>query len=312
MSVTVETFDLSASPQTSVTITPPSGTWMTDIIFQGVGMSASNSIRLTIDGITTATYRKQFFVRGTDGVTNSSDLDIGNLVSATGLAGHVMIFGMGLVAPTPYIVRPISIGDTVPAIAMGWERGVSARSTIEVFSSGGASMNAGGIWALHHIRNHELIDTFNFGSPNQATSHAFTGLNKWNSLVLLGDTLTSSGGLDSLELNLSDDNGSTWDIGASDYAFGRMKDTIEAHGNSGAFMSTANASNTNDFISYIENFRTPVPTTNIISPSAYTANTSPNNWAGYRNNTERHNGIRIKSSGAAEYQTGILYLIGAK
>ncbi len=296
------------TPVTNIVITPPEGTWMTEIIAYNLGMDSADLLKLTVGNVTTSTYLTQEHNAVSDDVGLDTFTFFQSHNVTTGGASHAMVYGLDLVAPTVIVIRPLDIGDVNQSVSGCVQTGITAHTTIELFTNAGNKMNSGTIYAVHHKRAHSLIETVDFGAA-AAASHSFTGLTQ-NSLVLCSPNLglaASSG----IELHLSADGGSTWDTGATDYRRGRINHLSAVQGDDERLFLPGFTATTQAFFAVIENMQVACPTTLIEGASVADADTGPFQSAGFRTNVAIHDALRIKTFAADNMNSGKLYLMGA-
>ncbi len=307
----IEVFDFTASPVTNIVITPPAKTWMVEVIAFGVGFSGSDFMLMTFGGITTSTYIRQHHSVASDDVFTSAAIQFASFTGTSGMAAHALIYGLQLEVPTVFLMRPIEVGDTAMSIEGGFQTGVTAHTTIEVKTDGGATMNAGHIYVIYHKRKADLIETVDLGA-SPATSHEFTGLTVHNSLVMVSTDLGFASGTQT-EIHLSKDNGSTWDSGANDYQRGRLNRLSDVQGVAVRLLLPLGGTlTTGAFFAVIENMRVAAPTSLIEGASVATAESAPFHSSAFRTNTDTHNALRFQTVPSISMNAGKIFLYGGK
>jgi len=305
----IDTHDFSATPTASKSFTIPNNTWMIDIVGRGIGISSSSTIDLRLGGISTTTYQRHYQTKSGDDADILNRMSVSEVVGTSGFGFGLRIYAPGLVAPTPFVGEACTIGAAQVQVNAGVQSDATAHTTFSVFSIGGGTLNAGDVWVTYHKRKHDIVETVDFGAA-AASSHDFTGINNRSSLVFCSADLGSaSSGVPQLSVST---DGVSFDQGATDYKHNRMNIAVNSSGDAGFLHSVNFTSTSNAFLSVVENSRVSAPTSLIWGASIPNADTGPQHHCAYRNSTDKHTAYRVEHSGAANFNSGTLYLLGAK
>lgn len=218
--------DLSASPTSSLVITPPDDTHLTIVSGIGIGLSVSSDLRVQAGSKATG-HTENLLNAGFDRV-----MDRASFWSLSNTAGvtqgfSLAIRGLRQAIPTMFEGQCMIPGAAGPAMSTGIQGDASDLTDFRIYPSAGGVMNAGTVYAVHYRRTGITIESHDF-TVSPLTSKKFTGLSGAAGIYMVSSDLTFAVA-DVVRARVSID-GTTYDAGAADYIYSRINAASDADG----------------------------------------------------------------------------------
>jgi len=304
-----EVYDFAVDGATSkVTFTPPEGTWMVELIVRGVTSVGSTTVVASVGDITTASYPRAYHTTTADDTDVPTIMGMGTRLGTSEHAGTCYIYGLQLAAPTVFLAKPMDVPSGSKQVNHGMQSAATAHTTVEVRTNDASNMTVGKCWAIYHKRATAVNVSLAMTGNN---AEEFIALNGANSLIVVSPDLVISA-VQEIRLHVSDDEGVSWDTGASDYHRGSQNRATTDAGGAVAYMFASEyASTTQGFFAVMENLQVASRSCLVLGGTISAPATNPRHSGGFRQNNLLHDGVRLIGNAGALLNSGTVYVYGA-
>ena len=305
-SPTVETFNMTSSPASTVSGTPTSGSYCTDVIGLALGNASSSTHRMRIDGDTTSDYNYSFVTStGTDDVTgNAQFFAFTNHAATSGQNVFATVWGMKSAAPV--VAENCTLSNSLAETFVMYKDDATVNNTIEIYSPTAVNINAGTIYFVHHNRVVEDLDTGTTFTTE--ASYTASGLGTKDCVVMVAPDLSHTAS-DTLTFQVS--NGS-FKTTSGDYETSNFSGSASAAGADASIFDSDSVGGSpfnNDIVAVFYNVKRPgMPTCCLMAGEMADAETAPRAWGGYETTAATTTAIRADTVGASTLDGGTMYV----
>jgi hypothetical protein len=291
----------------TVVFTPPSDTWMIEVLAVDVTTASSGKLGVRVGGLSTTTYPRTYHQQSADNVDTLDRMHFQSVDLTAARNAKMRIWGLQLVGPTCYIGEGM-LGSASNNCSRGIQTGITAHTTFEIFVTAGGDMTGGVIYVMYHVRPNSVL----YSQALSLANHDFTVLDGAQSLIICSpNAVIPSGRV--IEFQVSTDGGTSWNNSAGNYD--RAKNNWAGGnpicGTIDHLWDAEAAGGTQPFLVSIEGLLSVSKTTAVGGGTLKQADADPYHTAGFRKASSAVDAIRMSLDGVALFTSGTAYVYGA-